>query len=283
MFTTYLRRFTYFLLFCSSFVLLRATESTPDDVVTRHLNSIGTSEVRAGIKSRVVQGTLKFRVLVGGAGEVTGSWGRVSSDRMSNFVMRFGGGDWRGEQFTYDGSKTGFAAATSSHQRSAFCQFISSQDFIIKEGLLGGELSTGWALQNLDANHGRIQVLGPKKVDGKELLGVQYFSKSAGDLQVKIYFDPETYHHVLTVYSMELAPNMGGSVIASPSQREIRYTLEERFSNFQNVDGITLPTNYDLQWTQELQNGTTRVYDWNMTADQVRQNLPLDPANFRVK
>jgi hypothetical protein len=129
---------------CTSVVLTHASDMNPEEILSHHLDSIAPAATRAAARTRVVQGVLKFRVMVGGAGEVTGSWGRVSSDRMSNFVMRFGGGDWRGEQFAYDGSKTGFAAATASHQRSAFGQFISSQDFIVKEGLLGGKLSTAW-------------------------------------------------------------------------------------------------------------------------------------------
>ncbi|MGA8646260.1 MAG: hypothetical protein WB628_05420, partial [Candidatus Sulfotelmatobacter sp.] len=62
-----------------------------------------------------------------------------------------------------------------------------------------------------------------------------------------------------------------------------RYTIEERFSDFQTDNGITLPHHYDLQYSQELQNGSTRVYDWDMTADRILTNLNLDPGNFAVK
>jgi len=48
---------------------------------------------------------------------------------------------------------------------------VNSQDFIVKEGLLGGELSTAWALQNLDGNRVKIEYIGLKKVDGHELQG----------------------------------------------------------------------------------------------------------------
>jgi hypothetical protein len=268
----------------------------PEEIVAHHLDSIAPAEARAAVKSRVVQGTLKFHVLVGGGGDVSGTWGRVSEQRQSNFVMRFAaGGDWRGEQFIFDGVRTSFATATSSHTRSVFAQFVSSQDFIVKEGLLGGELSTGWALQNLDQTHAKLQSLGRKKIDGRELIAIQYISKASTDLQVRIYFEPDTYRHVMTVYTMDVSPNMGREITESAYQHDNRYTIEERFSEFKPADGLTLPTHYRLQYTQEVQNqatqqadksqllGTTRVYDWDMTVENLQHNVSLDAANFHLK
>jgi hypothetical protein len=260
-----------------------AADTKPEDIVAKHLDSIGTAEARAAIKSRAVQGSLRFKVLVGGAGEIAGSWGQVSEQHKSNFVMRFGTGDWRGEQFVFNGDKTSFAAATASHRPSVFGKFVSDQDFIIKEGLLGGELSTAWALQNLDPARVKLDYMGLKKIDGRELQGIQYLSKGNTDMTVKLYFDPETYRHVMTVYSVSFSPNMGRHVTDSVNQQEIRYTIEERFSDFQTADGITLPRRYDLQYTQELASGSTRVYDWDMTADKILNNIELAPGNFQIK
>ncbi len=260
-----------------------AADVKAEDIVAKHLDSIGTAEARAAIKSRAVQGSLRFKVLVGGGGEVTGTWGRVSEQRKSNFVMKFGNGDWRGEQFVFDGDKTWFAAATASHVPSVFAKFVNSQDFIVREGLLGGELSTAWALQNLDASRVKIESIGVKKVDGHELQGVEYYSKGKTDMLVKLYFDPESYRHVMTVYSVSISPNMGRNVTDSVNQQEIRYTIEERFGDFKTDNGITLPHHYDLQYTQELQSGSTRVYEWDMTADKIVNNLDLDPKNFQIK
>lgn len=280
----------------------------PEEILKRHLDSLGPSDARAAAKSRVVQGSLKFRIQVGGGSEVTGTWGLVSEQNRSRWVLRFAtGGDWRGEQFVFDGNKTQFVSATSSHTRSVFAQFVSSQDFIIKEGLLGGVLTTGWALENLEQNRAKLQYIGRRRVDGHDLIGLQYFSKGTKDVQVKLYFEPETYRHVMTVYSLEIAPNMGHAITESVYQHENRYTIEERFSDFQNANGLMLPGSYRLQYTQEVQTnttglevtpsmgstgngvessqllGTTRVYDWQMKAEEVNNNVGLDPANFKVK
>jgi hypothetical protein len=268
---------------------VHAADGKPEEVVAKHLDSIGTADARAAVTSRVVQGTLRFKILVGGGGEAVGSWGRVSEQRKSNFVMRFGKGDWRGEQFIFDGEKTYFAAATASHLRSNFAQFVNGHDFIVKEGLLGGELSTGWVLQNLDLqkmdqSRAKLASIASKKVDGHELQGIEYSSKDSGDMTVKLYFNPETYRHVMTIYSVVTVPSgVSHGITTSAEQQQIRYTLEERFSDFQSDNGITLPRRYDLQYTEELQSGSTHVYDWELTVDKIVNNVGLDPGNFKMK
>lgn len=275
------RKFVLVLSLAGSFYSAQAAETTPEEIIAKHLDSIGSAEARAAVRSRAVKGTLRFKILVGGGGEAVGSWGHVSELRKSNFVMRFGNGNWRGEQFVFDGSKTSFAAATSTHDRSTLARFVNSQDFIVKEGLLGGELSTSWALQNLERSTVKLGYLGLKKVDGHELQCMEYFSKGNSDMSVKLFFDPETYRHLMTVYSVS-QPNFGGSITNSAHQREIQFTLVERFSDFQADNGITLPRHYGLQFTEELQNGSTRIYDWDMTVDKILSNLDLDPRNFQL-
>jgi|SRR5271154_2222382 len=260
-----------------------AADTKPEDIVAKNLDSIGTAEARAAVKSRGIQGTLHFRELVGGMGDVVGTWGSVSEQRKSNFVMKFGSGPWHGERFAFDGEKTSFAAFTSSHRPSPFGDFIFTQDYLIKEGLLGGELSTAWALENLAHTKAKLEYLGLKKVDGHDLQAIEYHAKGNSDMNIKLYFDPETYRHVMTVYLLVYEPGVGRDATDSPNRRQIRYTIEERFSDFQTDNGITLPRHYDLRYTQEPQNGATRAYDWDMTADKVFTNISADPANFQIK
>jgi len=260
-----------------------STNPSPDDIVTRNLDSIARADVRAAEKSRVVRGNLQFHILVGGSGGANGAWDLVSSGRDLDLVMQFGLGDWRGEQFTFNGSKVGIALPTASHHRSVFGEFIASQDFLVKEGLLGGELGTGWALKNLATTGGQLQNRGIKKIDGKELLAFQYSSKHSSDMQVFLYFDPETGRHLHTIYTMNRTEGPTGDIRSTPYQREIKYRMEERFSDFRTGNGITLPTHYDLQWSEERQNGSTRLFDWDLTATQIFHDVPLDPANFEIK
>lgn len=260
-----------------------AADIKPEDLVAKHLDSLGTAEARAAVKSRAVQGKLIYKVLVGGGGSVEGSWGRVSEQQKSNFVMRFALNNYRGEQFVFDGNKTYIAAETASHIRSRFGDFVHSQDYIIREGLLGGEFSTDWVLENLDQNHPKLTYAGEKKLDGRPVYDLEYHSKHSSDMQIHLFFDAETYRHVKTLYSMTFSPNMGGTVTSSVNQQEIRYTIEERFGDFKTANGLTLPSTYSIEYTEERQSGRTMVDRWEMTADQSSDNIGLDPKNFDTK
>jgi hypothetical protein len=282
---------------------MQAADMKPEEVVAKHLDSIGTADARAAVKNRVIQGDAKFKLLVGGSGELDGKGGFVSEQRKSNFVMKFNG-DYRGEQIVSDGDKAYVASTLASHHRSNFGEFIHSQDYVVREGVLGGELSTGWALENLDKLQVKLEYGGLKKFDGQQVIDLRYHSKKHDDMNVHIYIDPQTFRHVGTVYSITLGTNLGGQggpsasdqvglttatdrpgadVTQSAKQRDVRYTVEERFTDFKTSDGLTLPSHYNLRFTQELQSGSTIIDNWDLNADQVSQNVSLDPRNFEVK
>jgi hypothetical protein len=281
---------------------VRAADLKPEELVAHHLDSLGTEAARSANKSRVVQGTARFKLLVGGGGQLDGKGAVVSQERKLNILLKFLN-DYKGEQFISDGDKTYVASTTADHRHSAFGEFVMSQPVLLQEGLLGGALSTAWALANLEHNHPRISSGGRKKVDGREVLELRYQPKKSSDMDIHIYFDPETYRHVETVYTISLSAGLGTSVpsiadqvglttsSASPGgdptrsskQQQIRYTLEERFSNFNTTDGITLPTHYNIHFTQETQDGKTTAYEWDVNANEVSENISLDPRNFQIK
>ncbi len=283
--------------------IVRATDMKPEDVVTRHLDSIGRADTRAAAKSRIVQGTAQFKIRVGGGGELAGTSALVSEGQKSVLMVKFSNNDYRGEQFVTDGDKVSVASTTSNHKWSDFGEFVRSQDQIVREGLLGGTLTTAWALLNLTENKARLSFDGERKVDGRPAYQLSYHSKKRDDLTVHLYFDPETYQHIMTTYSVTLASGLGGFVasisdqagLTTPSnapgadvtqsskQKETRYTIEERFSDFKTAEGLTLPTKYVIRFTEELQNGTTKLYEWDISADEVSNNRSLDARNFQIK
>ena len=83
-----------------------AAGTKPEDVVAKNLDSIGAPDARAAVKSRSVQGTLRFKSVVGGRIDATGAWQEVSEQHKSNFLMKFDAINWRGERFVTDGDKT---------------------------------------------------------------------------------------------------------------------------------------------------------------------------------
>lgn len=289
-----------------------AADMKPEDIVTKYLDSLGTAQARAAVKSRVNQGSAHFKILVGGAGYLDGKGVIVSEGRKLQLMMKFSNNDYRGEQFIFDGDKVQVAFATSRQTRSALGQFVYTQDAMVKEGLLGGEFTTAFPLLNLDERKPKLSYQGQKNIDGRPLLDILYRPKKGTDLEIHMYFEPGTYRHVMTVYSLKIRPQLGqvdpqlsnaqvadseAVGLASPTgglvtetnetatahQQETRYRLEERFSDFKTVDGLTLPSHYNVHFSQELGSGRTTVNEWDISAEQVSNNVNLDPKNFQVR
>jgi hypothetical protein len=306
--------FALWAVLCVVFPLaIDADAATPvtnaDELVAQHLNSIASTAARADLKTRVAKGPVHFTILVGGAGNLDGKAFLVSDGNKFQFMMKLLNNDYRGEQFIFDGEKDKVAYSTARQTRSSFGDFVYVQDAGLREGLLGGVLSTAWPLLNLDERKPRLTFGGLKKIDGQELYELGYHPRKSSDLEIQLFFDPQTYRHVETIYSYSISRSISG---VDPSQdspaapaptgpgavgipggvnaetqtarrQMTRYRLQEKFSDFKTVDGVTLPTHYDLQFTQELQNGKTTLSDWDLKDLDVASNVPVDARNFDVK
>jgi len=304
------------LVFCSAFVLAgiaRASNAptNADELVAQHLDSIASAQVRAGLKSRVVQGPVHYSILVGGAGVLDGKVQLASDGKKLIFMVKLPNNDYRGEQFVFDGEKDKVAFSTSQQTRSSLGNLVFVQDAVIREGLLGGTLSTAWPLLSLNERKAKISFDGIKKIDGQELYELRYRPHKSSDLEISLYFDPQTYRHIETVYSysssesfsnqspssmtggsvpgsksqgvMAAAPSAGGAETGAARQFLNRYRLTEKFSDFKTVDGVTLPTHEDLQFSQELQNGRTTLWDYDLKGLEIANNMGVDAKNFDVK
>jgi len=254
---------------------------TAEDVVAKHLASIGTAGVRSGIKTRVVRGSAVYKIIVGGGGQISGNTGMVSEGRKQRFVMRFDQ-NYRGENFLYNGDKVSVGFSNSEQTRSPFASLVYAQDAILKEGLFGGVLSIGWALLDASARQPKLTYDGLKKVDGRELHRITYIPHKSTDLKIQLFFEPDSFRHVMTTYLLEIGNNVGATILESPTLKADRTTLEERFDDFTTEDGITLPTHWTIQFTRELPSGTTTIMTWDLK-EEIRQNVPLDPKNFEMK
>ncbi len=281
-----------------------------DGLVAQHLDSIASGSVRAALKSRVVQGPVQYKILVGGAGVIDGKAVLVSEGKKFQLMMKLPNNDYHGEQFVFDGDKDKVAFSTSRQSRSSLGNFVFVQDAVIRVGRLGGAISTAGPLLNINERKAKLSFEGLKKIDGQGLYDLRYRPKKNTDLEIHLYFDPQSYRHVETIYSYSTtegfagsAPGSGGSSAipgtmdtgpgsggpgsspetANARQQMTRYRLQEKFSEFKTVDGVTLPTHYDIQFTQELQNGKTTLSDWDLKGLDVSNNMGVDARNFEVK
>jgi hypothetical protein len=254
-----------------------------DELLARHLDSIASATIRAGLKSRVVEGPVHFAILVGGAGTLNGKAFLVSEGEKLQFMVKLPSNDYNGEQFVFDGKKQKVAFSTPQQTHSAFGTFLFDRDEVVREGLLGGTLSTAWPLLNLDQRKAKLSFNGLKKIDGQKLYELRYHPHKSTDLEIKLYFDPETYRHVETIYLYSITQRLvQGGPAAQAGQLPSRYLLQEKFSDFKTVDGITLPTRDDIQLSREPQSGRTILYEWDLRELNVSNNMPVDSRNFDV-
>jgi hypothetical protein len=254
----------------------------PGDLLSRHLDAIGPVATRSGMKSRVVQGAATYRVVVGGGGSEEGKLGLVSEAHKLRLVLRFPG-NYRGENMLYNGEVAQVAFSNTDQTRSPLASFLATQDVILRDGLLGGVLSTAWSLQDIADRGAKLVYEGLKKIDGHPLHHLRYEPRKRSDVQVSLYFEPETLRHVKTVYSVSIANNVGATILDSAHLKPERSQLEERFSDFITVDGLTLPTHWNLQFTRELADGNTTVSELDAKGLEIKNNIGLDPRNFAAK
>jgi hypothetical protein len=221
-----------FLVLITSSVSLLADDLKLDDIVAKHLAAIGSAQARGSVKSRVVQGLATYRVLVGGSGAIDGKYVFASEGSKTNFLFKINANGYRGEQFIYDGNKTSVAGTYADKTRSEFCDCLVSQDVDLRDNLLGGVWSTGWPLLGVDDHKAKLHYEGFKKLDGRDLLVVRYQPKKRTDLDILLYFDPQTFQHVLTTYKASLAAGLGETEVESARKQPTRYQIEEPFSAF---------------------------------------------------
>ena len=252
------------------------------DLVTHHLDSIGDAKTRAGIQSRAAAGTAHFHIMVGGGGSLDGKSQFVSEGGKLHFMMKFANNEYRGEHFIFDGNRIQVSTATATLSRSELGGFLYSQDAVLREGFWGGILSTAWPLLDLDKRKAKLTFEGIKKIDGQDMYELRYQPKKNTDIEIRLYFDPATFHHVRTVYTLNTGMAMASETTNS-RQQQTRYHLEERFSDFQTIDGLSLPARYDIRFTEELQSGSTTSYEWEILESSINNNVSLDPRNFDVK
>jgi hypothetical protein len=271
---------------------------TAEDILQRHLDSIGTSTVRTAAKTRVVEATASYRVLIGATPtQYNGKAVMVSDGNKLHMLLKINAPQYMGERFIRDGDKTSVEATYADKTRSELGTLLQGDDIPIREGLIGGVLSMAWPLFDLSSHKGKIQYQGLKRIDGTDLHVVTYRPSRNTGFEITLYFDPQTLRHVRTVY---LATEEAG-LAATPLRSGTRprsgrashdvgsaptgptwWRIEELFSDFKTDDGLTLPSHYDLRFQQQLRYGTTKTVEWSVTTTRVLNNVAVDSRNFEI-
>lgn len=252
----------------------------PEEIIAKHLESIGSPENRASVKTRLIIGVSRYVRRGPGGGATEGRAVLASENEKYMLGMKFGVPGYDVESVAFDGKEltVGYAAPGV---RSVLESLFRNHESTFKHGLLAGTLSSSWPLLAMNDEKARIKYSGIKKVEGASLHQLKFQPRKGSDLEVSLFFDSATFHHVRTEYTRVVSANLGtGGVDSSASQRETRYKLVETFADFRKEGNLNLPHNYKIEL--EISGGSQILDEWTLTLTDFVFNRPIDPRDFVV-
>ena len=251
----------------------------PPELVEKHLQAIGPAALLQNLKTVNAQGAGKLTVLVGGSGMLDGPASLWSDQGKFRMQMRFGSVEYPGEDVAFDGERVEVAVLKEG-KRSTLGDFLRLYNGLVKEGLFGGVLSTGWALGHLEERNPKLKYRGLKGPADAKTHQLSYEPRR-GSRAVKtmFHFDPETFRHVQSVYRLSVANAIGARPQDSPQQQPTRKTLKETFGEFKEMQGLVLPTFWKLEFSYEVRSRVS-VVQWEMRFGSIESNGVIDPGVF---
>ena len=258
-----------------------AQKMKPEEVIAKHLESVGAEETRKSVKSRVVQGTADVAFRAPTIGQATGRVVMASDGPRHVLAMGFDVAGYSQEKIAFDGEKAAVAFIKPG-QRSNLGDFLLTHKNIISQGLLGGVLSQAWPLFDTAGMKAKVEYAGAKKLGDTLTHELKYSPRGGSDVRISLFFDAETFRHVRTEYTRTISAQMGANPDASGGQRESRYKMVEEFSNFSKEGGLTLPHAYLIRFDLDAPGGTSFRAEWKFGLAQFAYNQPIDPGTFVV-
>src|SRR5712671_5372493 len=181
-----------------TFVLAGPTSSSaqkikPEDILAKHLEAIGPAKARAS--ARIIAGTSQVIFRTPPPGQAIGR-AVFASDGLKSLVgMSFPSPVYPREELGFNGNSF-IAAYVTPGIRSSLGGFLMTDDLIFKQGLMGGTLSSAWPSLDLNARGPQLEYAGTRKVGNRTLHELKYLPRAGSDLQIKLFFDRETFTHV---------------------------------------------------------------------------------------
>jgi hypothetical protein len=241
----------------------KPAELTAEEVVQKSLDSMGPASARSAIPFLDLNGTLIVRATRSDFSNGTGTAHMLSQGEKFKLQLALSSGVYRGETVAYDGGRPKVARDNQGNY-TPLGQFFDWQPVIISDGLLGGELSTAWPLADPKLHGGKLTFDGLKKEDGHTLYQLTYKpKKSDQSFIVRMFFEPETFHHVKTVYFIDVPPTIAmsrGGLGSSPrfagTDEMLHYRLDETFGDFKKLGYLTFPTLHKLTYVSDAPGAT---------------------------
>ncbi len=252
---------------CPHAPLVAAEKMTSAELVAKHLMAIGTEDARQKDESRVLEGITAVKFVNGGHGVLQGTAKLYSRPDAMRFTSELGALAYPGEDFLKVGEKTSIGLI-SPGTRSALGNFLFFNSEVLREGLVGGVMSAAWPLAQLEARGAKLTMHGTRNIDGKQVYEVLYVPRNANsDLDILLYFDTQTFQHVRTKYHLKLH-GYAGRLGTSDTEANV----EERFSDFRQVEGVTIP----LRWMIHYEGEQGMLIEYEMVAQKAGHAIPAN-------
>jgi len=242
-----------------------ADKMKPAEVVAHHLDAVGTAEARAAARHVEGSGAMTAPASGGVAGALLGRFAFDSEASRFALSMKFPAQGYPAESLVLEGEKPDVGFVLPG-RRSAFGSFVSTHDVILRESLLGGVLNARWPLLALEERGAKVGYDGLKKLEGRALHRLRYRAKKGQDtLDIFLYFDPDTFRHVASVYKASQAQQLGTTMESSSSQPDVYLQLTETFADFKPAKGLTLPGSWTIRY--ETQAKVTQYWKYELVAE----------------
>ena len=274
---TFHKVFTILLLFVLSIIAVKADDLKAEDIISKHLEAIGTKEKRDAIINRMAIGISEFESKLPSR-KTGGKMIIVSQGNNLFFVSSFNSENYPFEKIGYFDEKVNVPIIIQG-TRSPLGVFVSDHSKLLSEGLFAGSIASTWNFLNPQLKKGKLATAGTKKIDGHKAYVLNYYeSGSSPSFTIRLFFDAETFQHIRTEYR-DVVESKAAQFGTLGKDTGSETTLTESFGDFKNESGLTLPHTYKIAFGT-ISNVGTVEYNWNFKIAEYRLNQNLTPDFF---
>lgn len=271
------------MLIFATFPVFSAEDLKTEEIIAKHIESLGTKERRADLSTLMAVGTSQFEARIpavkGGGKAIV-----VSNPENLFFVISLNSKEYPYEKVGYFSGKMSLPFI-SAGTRSLLGLFLNEHEKLLSDGLFGGAMSMRWALLNTGKTSAKINSSGTKKIDGRKAYVLDYIPTGVGssDFTVRLFIDAENFNHLRSEYRREVVRGQGTFGQANQQANAV-ITLAEDFSDYKMVDGLNLPHNYRVKFSSNS-NSSSNENIWGISVAQYyfNQKLAADFFTFDPK